>query len=111
MSYYSSNSVQTVLNTNNSTTGGKSRATFKTLHESILTRKTGIMSKQKIFCVLLEQDPHFYFTDFSALKNDNPNFVNPYDNVVDNTETLHNSFQNEFFEELESRTLSAYIPE
>jgi hypothetical protein len=69
------------------------------------------MSKQKVFCVLLEQDPHFYFTDFGALKDDNPNFVNPYENVVDNTETLHNSFRNEFIDEIESRTFSAYIPE
>jgi hypothetical protein len=80
------------MNTRLSTTGGKSRSTFRTLHESILTRKLGMMTKQKVFCVLLEQDPHFYFIDFASLKDDNPNFVNPYENITDNTETLHNSF-------------------
>ena len=108
---HSSMSNRTVMNTNKSTTGGKSRATFKTLHESILTRKLGIMTKQKVFCVLLDQDPHFYFIDFTSLQDDNPNFVNPYENVRDNTETVHNSFYQSFMDECESRASSAYIPE
>lgn len=93
MSVYSleSNTVS-VRNTEKSATNGKTRATFRTLHESIVTRKLGIFTKQKVFCVLLENDPHLYFIDYASLNDDNPNFVNPYENIVDANVTLHDSF-------------------
>jgi len=57
-----------------------------------LSRKTGMFSKQKVFCVLLGSDPHFYYIDFASLNDDNPNFLNPYDNVIDATDEIHDSF-------------------
>ena len=53
-----------------------------------------MMNKQKVFCVLLENDPHFYITDFANLNDEEPNFVNPYLNVIDCNESIHNSFFN-----------------
>jgi hypothetical protein len=84
---------KSVRNTVQSTTKGKTRKTHSTLHESILILKQGLLSKnKKVFCVLLENDPHFYFTSFQNLDEEEPNFVNPYLNVIDANESVHNSF-------------------
>jgi hypothetical protein len=78
-----------------STTRGKSRRTIRTLHESELTRRFSTLSKQKCFCVLLENDNNFYLTDFANLRDNNPNFVNPFVNIRDTDESLHQSFAKE----------------
>ena len=97
-SFYSAGSEQSVRNTVKSTTGNKTRNTFKTLHEGILTLKTGFLSSKKIFCVLLQNDPHLYAIEFAQLNDENPNFVNPYLNALESAETVHESFYQSFRE-------------
>ena len=70
-----------------------------------------MFSKQKVFCVLLENDPHFYYIDFQSLNDDNPNFVNPYENVFNRTETIHDSFYQDYLYECESQRHMSYAEE
>ena len=44
--------------------------------------------------MLLGNDPNFYYISLDLLGDEEPNFVNPYLNVFDANESIHNSFAN-----------------
>ena len=49
-----------------------------TLFEGEMSRKTGTLSSQKVFAVLIKDDCNFYFTDLKNLPKVRPEFVSPF---------------------------------
>ena len=49
-----------------------------TLFEGEMARKTGTLSNQKVFAVLIREDNNFYYTDVKNLPKVRPEFISPF---------------------------------
>ena len=49
-----------------------------TLFEGEIQRKTGTLSSQKLFAVLIQDDYNFYFTDVKNIPKNRPEFISPF---------------------------------